>query len=86
VIETEPGLEGLVEQAWIGKQLSVADVALDCVDTTLRCGAITRAQEGLPFDKSILRTVVRQADQNFGVYCTIPEAGIIGVGDAVMLA
>jgi uncharacterized protein YcbX len=86
VIETEPGLEGLVEQQWIGKRLSVADTALDCIDTTLRCGAITRSQEGLRFDKSILRTVVRQADQNVGVYCRIPSAGTVNVGDAVMLA
>jgi len=86
VIETEPGLDGLVEQEWIGKRLAVADTALDCIDATLRCGAITRAQEGLRFDKSILRTVVRRADQNVGVYCTIPAAGTVSVGDAVMLA
>jgi uncharacterized protein YcbX len=85
VIETEPGLEGLVEQAWIGKRLFIAGAALDCVGATPRCGAITRAQGELRFDAGLLRTVVRQADQNVGVYCTTFEPGTVSVGDALTL-
>ena len=85
VIETDPAFEGWLEQEWIGHRLSVADAALDCVGTTPRCGAITRAQAGLKFDRSVLRTVVQQADQNVGVYCTISHPGRISVGDSLMI-
>ncbi len=77
--------EGLVEQAWIGQQIVIGDAALACVDTTPRCGAIARAQGELPMDKTILRTVVRHADQNLGVYGETAVGGDIRVGDPVYL-
>lgn len=86
VIETEHGADGLLEQGWIGKRLTISGATFDCVGTTPRCGAITRAQDGLQFDKSMLRTVVQQADQNVGVYCTTASAGSIRVGDALTIA
>ena len=78
-------LEGLVEQAWIGQRIVLGDAALACVDTTPRCGAIARAQAGLPMDKTILRTVVKHADQNLGVYGETAVGGDIRVGDPVYL-
>lgn len=85
LIETNPGDEGLVEQAWIGNRLVFGSAAIDCVGTTPRCGAITRAQREFGADKKMLRTVVRDADQNVGVYGMISDAGILRVGDAVYL-
>jgi hypothetical protein len=86
VITTERDAEGLIEQEWIGKRLSVAGVALDCVGTTPRCGAITRAQDGLQFDSGMLRTVVRQAEQNVGVYCNALQPGVVSAGGPLMIA
>ena len=85
VIETNPGDEGLVEQAWIGNQLVLGDARVDCVGATPRCGAITRAQREFAADKKILRTVVKDAAQNVGVYGLIVDAGSLQVGDAVWL-
>ena len=85
VIDTGPGREGLLEQGWIGQQLVIGDAALDCPGTTPRCGAITRAQRDLPADPSMLRTVVRHAEQNVGIYGTTARAGTLRVGDAVYL-
>jgi uncharacterized protein len=83
VIETEPGAEGLVEQAWIGGRLTLGDAIVDCVGTTPRCGAVTRAQRDFAADKSILRTVVREAQQNVGIYGLAAERGDLRIGDAV---
>jgi uncharacterized protein YcbX len=83
VIETEPGAQGLLEQDWLGKQLLLGEARVDCAATTPRCGAITRPQAQFGLDKTILRTVVNEADQNVGVYGVIIGAGEVRVGDAV---
>lgn len=85
VVDTGAGREALAEQAWIGRQLQVGDAVLDCPSTTPRCGAITRAQQGLSADPSVLRTVVKDAAQNVGIYGTPASAGALRVGDAVYL-
>jgi len=77
--------EGLVEQGWIGRRLTIGEVVIDCVGATPRCGAVTRAQPGMNADKTILRTVVRDADQNAGVYAVIRRGGTVEVGDPVLV-
>lgn len=84
-IETTAGLEGLVEQAWLGRQLLVGDATIGCVGTTPRCGAITRAQAELGADTGMLRTVVAAAEQNAGIYGESVVAGEVRVGDVVRL-
>lgn len=86
VIDTGSGSEGLVEQAWIGQQLAIGDATLDCPGSTPRCGAITRMQGNLPVDTTMLRTVVKHADQNVGIYGTTATQGAFRVGDAVYLS
>lgn len=83
VVETLPGMEGLVEQGWLGKRMQIGDLAIDCVATAPRCGAITRAQGDLPADRSMLRSVVKEADQNLGIYGAIKGTGLLQVGDEV---
>lgn len=85
VIDTIPGMEGLVEQAWLNKTLVIGDAVVDCNDTAPRCGAVTRGQQTCKQDTSVLRTIVKQADQNLGVYGQIKECGTISIGDVVYL-
>lgn len=85
LIETDADAQGLVEQDWVGKSLRLGAAAIDCNGTTPRCGAITRAQRDFAADKSLLRTVVKEADQNVGVYGAITHVGEVCVGDAVYL-
>eukprot|EP00903_Cladosiphon_okamuranus_P003747 g3745.t1 len=85
LIETVPGEEGLVEQGWIGGQLKIGGLPVDCTGTAVRCGAVTRAQKGIPRDTSMLRTIVKEAEQNLGIYGSIPGSGRISVGDDVFL-
>lgn len=86
VIDTGNDSKGLLEQGWIGKQIVLGKATIDCVSTTPRCGAITRAQREFAADKAVLRTVVRDADQNVGVYGTTIINGDLRVGDAVYVS
>jgi uncharacterized protein len=85
VIETDPSFSGPVEQQWVEQRLQMGNATVACVSATPRCGAITRAQRGLAFDSSMLRTVVRQAAQNAGVYAVVEYGAELKVGDAVSL-
>jgi len=86
VIETGRDARGLFEQAWVGRRVFIGDAAVDCVDTTPRCGAITRAQAGgVMADTGVLRTVVRQAAQNVGVYGEVALGSEVRAGDGVYL-
>ncbi len=85
IVDTEPGLSGLVEQDWIGARLRVGSAAFDCVAATPRCGAVTRPQGTVGQDSSILRTIVREAAQNVGVYLETAVDGTVTVGDSISL-
>lgn len=86
VIETGRDARGLLEQAWVGRRMLIGDAAVTCVDTTPRCGAITRAQAGgLVVDKRVLRSVVKEAAQNVGVYGEVAAGSKVRTGDGVYL-
>lgn len=85
VIETLPGMQGLVEQRWIGKQITLGDIRIHASGTAPRCGAVTRAQAQLQQDTGILRSIVREADQNLGIYAAIEGEGLLRVGDEVFV-
>lgn len=80
VIETLPGMEGLVEQAWVDNKLQIGRATIECSSSTPRCGAVTRTQQSLKSDSSILRTIVKQADQNLGIYGAIKQSAVIRLG------
>ncbi|MFM2415737.1 MAG: hypothetical protein RL385_460 [Pseudomonadota bacterium] len=84
-IETSAPLRGLAESAWRGRRLRLGEAELTCTVATPRCSMPTQAHSGLPKDPQILRTIVREAEQNLGVYAHVSRAGHVRVGDALML-
>lgn len=84
-IKTEDGIEGLVEPNWAGRTLRIGTVELKCEIPTARCGMTTHPQPGLPKDPSVLRSIVRDADQNLGVYANVISSGKVSEGDEVEL-
>lgn len=83
VIATED--EGFVEAAWTGKQLRIGGATLDVLGPCPRCVMITHGFGDVPQDTGLMRTVVKEADQNVGAYAKIASAGEVRVGDAVTL-
>lgn len=85
LIQTNPDIKGLVEGEWDGRKLRVGGVEVKCELPTVRCGMTIQAQAGLEKDPSVLRTIVRDADQNLGIYASVISAGGVKVGDTVEL-
>lgn len=85
VVDTLPEVDGLAEQDWVGKTLEIGDLAIECNEPAPRCGAVTRRQGELSADTTLLRSIVRHADQNLGVYGNILKTGQIKMGDEVRL-
>ncbi len=85
LIETAPGIEGLAETAWVGRRLRIGGLLLELTMATPRCGMTVQPQDGLDYDKTILRTIVREGAQCLGVGAHCLEAGAVTAGDAVEL-
>lgn len=85
VVDTgdEPGHP---EFAWSGRRLAVGGAVLEVVAPCPRCVAITRPlTDGIGEDRAVLRHVVRELDQNVGVYARVLTVGEVATGDAVRL-
>ncbi|MBV8859286.1 MAG: MOSC domain-containing protein [Acidobacteria bacterium] len=85
LIETADGIEGLVESGWGGRSLRVGGLTLKCEMPAPRCSMTIQAQAELPKDPRVLRTIVKEAKQNFGMYANVESAGRVAVGDEVEL-
>jgi hypothetical protein len=83
LIEPARGAGGFVELGWCGKRLRAGQMTVSCAIPTPRCGMTTHPQPGLAKDPSVLRTIVRQAGQNIGIYAEVVSPGRVCVGDEV---
>ncbi len=76
--------DGNPEFDWVGRTLRIGEVELAVGAKCPRCVMVTRAVGGtVPADRSILRHIVRDLDQNLGVYATVVRPGAIRAGDSV---
>lgn len=73
------------EQTWLGRKLRLGDVELEVTLPCPRCVMVTREFADLAQDRQVLRTIVRHADQNVGVYANVTRPGKLETGAAVTL-
>ena len=85
LIATASATGCLEETSWGHRTIRIGHVSLRCEGPTVRCAMTMHAQEGLARDSTILRTIVRDADQNFGAYARPIGDGVIDEGAAVRL-
>ena len=84
VIDT-PESTGHPEFSWKGRTARIGSVDVEFLDPCPRCVMITRRiSDEIPEDREILRHVVRDLDQNVGVYARIVTPGSIAVGDELI--
>jgi uncharacterized protein YcbX len=83
VIDTV-GEAGHPEFEWVGRRIAIGGTEVQILSACPRCAAIANefAPE-LPRDSEVLRHVVRNLDQNVGVYATVVRTGPISIGDSV---
>jgi len=74
---------GFVESAWVGKRVRIGGLTIKVESDCPRCVMTTRGFADLPDDPTIMRTLVREANHNLGVYASVAEPGSFSVGDAV---
>jgi MOSC domain-containing protein len=85
LIEVPPQAEGFVEMAWPGRKLRIGKATLEVTIPCPRCVMTTHGFDDLPRDASIMRTLVREAEQKLGVYARVAEPGEVALGDTVEL-
>ncbi|MDX1496251.1 MAG: MOSC N-terminal beta barrel domain-containing protein [Salinisphaeraceae bacterium] len=85
VIETDPELQGIVENEWRGRNLRVGDAVIRCNHPTIRCSMPGTAQPGIHKDPKVPLTVMQHAGQHLGAYATPRSRAQIQVGDTVEL-
>ncbi|MGB4780460.1 MOSC domain-containing protein, partial [Candidatus Methylomirabilis sp.] len=74
---------GVTENDWVGRTIHIGDLVVKGELPTIRCAMPTHAQADLPRDPSVLRTIVRKANQSLGLYASVIEAGSVATGDPV---
>jgi uncharacterized protein YcbX len=85
LVETDAGTTGLVEADWGGRTIGIGDAAVRGEIPTMRCVMVTLPQPGLGKEPGVLRSIVRDAGQNLGLYAAVSATGKIAVGDPVVL-
>lgn len=76
--------EGHPEFSWKGRTASIGSAVIEFLDPCPRCVMVTREiNADIPQDRSILRHIVRDLNQNLGVYARIVQPGAIAVNDTV---
>ncbi len=75
---------GHPEFSWKGRTVTIGSAVIEFLDPCPRCVMVTREiNVEIPQDRSILRHIVRDLNQNLGVYARIVQPGSVSVGDAV---
>jgi uncharacterized protein YcbX len=77
--------EGFPEIAWEGKRIVVGNATLAVTVACPRCVMITHGFADVPRDPALMRVVVREANQNMGVYARVEKPGTVRVGDELRL-
>ncbi|MBB6521838.1 MOSC N-terminal beta barrel domain-containing protein [Pseudoteredinibacter isoporae] len=85
LIETQTGIEGIVENKWRGRDLRIGDAVIHCNHPTIRCSMPGAEQPGMEKDPQIPRAVLQHANQHLGAYGTPKLCKTIRVGDDVEL-
>jgi uncharacterized protein YcbX len=86
---------GFVETDWVGRTVTIGDVQLSVTMTVPRCVMTTLAQDGVPADRDVLRTITKHNAIDVGLGTTYPCVGVyadvvregeIGTGDAITVS
>lgn len=78
---TEPGHP---EFSWTGKRAQLGTAIIEFLEPCPRCVMITRRiNNEIPEDRAILRHVVRDLNQNVGVYARVITPGTISLDDSM---
>ena len=79
---TDASTSGHPEFDWRGRRATIGTATIEFGAPCPRCVMVTREiSDDSPTDRAVLRHIVRDLDQNLGVYATIVAPGAVRVGD-----
>lgn len=82
IVLDDAGPAGHPEFTWAGRRATIGDAEVEFRAPCPRCVMVTREiDDTTPADEVVLRHIVRDLDQNVGVYADVTVPGSIGVGD-----
>lgn len=73
----------LPENDWVGGRYQLGEAIIAIEAPCPRCIMTTHGFADLPKDPSVMRTLVKAADGNLGVYTSVEQAGTVQVGDVL---
>ena len=75
---------GHPEFSWKGRTATIGSAVIEFLDPCPRCVMVTREINAeIPQDRSILRHIVRDLNQNLGMYARIVQPGTIALNDTL---
>jgi hypothetical protein len=76
---------GHPEFDWTGRRATIGGATIEFGAPCPRCVMVTREiSADIPADRAVLRHIVRDLDQNLGIYATVVTPGAIRAGDTMM--
>lgn len=82
----DASMPGHPEFQWSGRRATIGGATIEFGAPCPRCVMVTREIDAdIPADRAVLRHIVRDLDQNLGVYATIITPGDVNVGDELTL-
>jgi uncharacterized protein YcbX len=87
LVETAPGIDGLAEFDWVGKNLRIGEVQLRIESRTIRCSMPAREQIQLNLDQNpaIAESIYQTTNRFLGVNVTVLKSGCLKVGESIEL-
>ncbi len=77
---------GHPEFDWRGRRATIGTATIEFDAPCPRCVMVTRQiDDRIPSDRAVLRHIVRDLDQNLGIYARVVEPGVVAVGDPLTL-
>jgi hypothetical protein len=73
------------ERGWCGQRLQIGAATLSVTAECPRCVMVTHGFEDLPKDPRVMRSLVKEAGGNLGVYAAVETPGRVAVGDSIRL-
>ena len=84
VVVDAGGGPGHPEFQWKGRTAQLGGATVEFLDPCPRCVMVTRRiNEGVQEDRAVLRHIVRDLDQNVGVYARVTSPGPVRTGDVL---
>ena len=86
LLSDDAGVSEPVEFDWVDTSFAIGSARLTVDWETVRCVMTTREQGDLPRASQIMRTLVRNTNQNLGIYADIDKEGDVKVGDELIFS